>query len=154
MTLAMADMPSSGPAKPGRNDPGGAGPRHGQPTRRTFTDSYKLAIVAEYDSLNVHGARGALLRREGLYQSHLEKWRKARDRGTLTLKKTTPAPNSDTPTKTTAAESTQNRRLEAENKKLTAELEQTRAVLEVLGKTYALLELLSESADRPPKPTN
>ena len=37
--------------------------------RRTFTAAYKLRIVEEYFSLTEHGARGALLRREGLYQS-------------------------------------------------------------------------------------
>jgi transposase len=154
MTLTMADMPSSDSAKPEEDASGGVGPRAGQPTRRAFTTAYKLKIVTEYDALTEFGARGALLRREGLYQSHVEKWRKARDRGTLTPKKTTPTTNSGPPAKTSPAESTQNRRLVAQNEKLTAELEKTKAVLEVLGKTYALLELLSESADQSPKPTS
>lgn len=61
----------------------GGGLRAGQPVRRTFTSAYKLKIVDEYYSLTEHGARGALLLREGLYQSHVEKWRRARDRGAL-----------------------------------------------------------------------
>jgi hypothetical protein len=41
-----------------------------QPRRRTFTAHYKLAMVAEYDRLPA-GEKGALLRREGLYSSHI-----------------------------------------------------------------------------------
>ena len=48
-----------------------------------FTNDYKLAIVAEYDAASERGARGALLRREGLYDSHIGKWRRARDEGRL-----------------------------------------------------------------------
>ena len=43
------------------------GPRADRPRRRSFTPEYKSAIVAEYDALTEAGARGALLRREGLY---------------------------------------------------------------------------------------
>lgn len=53
-------------------------------TRRRFTASYKLQVVREADaSINKAGAVGALLRREGLYASHLCKWRGQRDRGEL-----------------------------------------------------------------------
>jgi transposase len=55
-----------------------------KPTRRRFTTSYKLQIVREADaSINKPGAVGALLRREGLYSSHLYNWRVQRDRGEL-----------------------------------------------------------------------
>ncbi len=40
-------------------------------------------ILAEYDALTEPGAKGALLRREGLYSSHLIEWRRARDAGAL-----------------------------------------------------------------------
>jgi transposase len=53
-----------------------------QPRRRVFTVEYKLRMVAEYDRA-AHGEGGALLRREGLYYSHIIEWRKARDAGTL-----------------------------------------------------------------------
>ena len=59
------------------------GPRAAHAQRRVFSNAYKLRIVEEYEGLSEHGARGALLRREGLYQSHIEKWRKARDAGRL-----------------------------------------------------------------------
>jgi transposase len=50
--------------------------------RRTFTVEYKLQIVKEAEACKP-GDLGALLRREGLYSSHLTTWRQARDRGEL-----------------------------------------------------------------------
>ncbi|MDQ6839499.1 MAG: hypothetical protein M3137_14535, partial [Actinomycetota bacterium] len=50
-----------------------------KPRRRTFTAEYKLRIVAEYDRCAGDGDKGALLRREGLYSSHVVEWRRARD---------------------------------------------------------------------------
>jgi transposase len=52
-------------------------------TRRRFTLEYKRKIVREADGCKTPGAVGALLRREGLYSSHLATWRAARDRGEL-----------------------------------------------------------------------
>ena len=51
--------------------------------RRQFSAEYKLRILAEADACTERGELGALLRREGLYASHLEKWRKQRERGAL-----------------------------------------------------------------------
>src|SRR2546430_377170 len=76
---------------PGVEDPGrvdGAGTGRPDPEvperakRRTFTAKYKLEILAEYDTA-AEGEKGALLRREGLYSSHIVEWRKARDAGAL-----------------------------------------------------------------------
>jgi hypothetical protein len=50
--------------------------------RRTFTAQHKLEIVAAYDAAP-DGEKGALLRREGLYSSHIVEWRRARDAGAL-----------------------------------------------------------------------
>ena len=50
--------------------------------RRRFTAKYKLVMVAAYDAAP-DGHKGALLRREGLYSSHIVEWRKARDAGGL-----------------------------------------------------------------------
>ena len=66
------------------------GEEHGRPEpevpekgrRRTFTAQYKLDVVAEYDAAPV-GEKGAVLRREGLYSSHVIEWRRARDAGVL-----------------------------------------------------------------------
>ena len=52
-------------------------------TRRRFTLEYKRRIVREADGCKTPGAIGALLRREGLYSSHLTVWRAARERGEL-----------------------------------------------------------------------
>ena len=56
---------------------------HPKPTRRTFTAEYKAGILAEAKTATGRGAIGALLRREGLYSSHLVDWRTAADRGAL-----------------------------------------------------------------------
>ena len=52
-------------------------------TRRQFTLEYKRKIVRAADGCKTPGAIGALLRREGLYSSHLTTWRAARERGEL-----------------------------------------------------------------------
>jgi len=52
-------------------------------TRRRFRVEYKRKIVREADACKTPGAVGALLRREGLYSSHLTTWRAARERGEL-----------------------------------------------------------------------
>ena len=52
-------------------------------SRRRFTGEYKRKIVREADGCKTAGAVGALLRREGLYSSHLTTWRAARERGEL-----------------------------------------------------------------------
>src|SRR5579863_1095557 len=53
-----------------------------RPRRRSFTAEYKSAILDEYDALPLGSPeRGALLRREGLYTSHIAEWHKARESG-------------------------------------------------------------------------
>ena len=54
-----------------------------RPKRRRYTAEYKLRIVREADACTRPGEIGALLRREGLYTSHLTYWRKQRDAGAL-----------------------------------------------------------------------
>jgi len=53
------------------------------PKRRRFSAEEKLRILKEADACTKAGEQGALLRREGLYSSHLTEWRRARDRGEL-----------------------------------------------------------------------
>ncbi len=108
--------------------------------RRTFTAKYKLAVLAEYDQLP-SGEKGALLRREGLYSSHIVEWRRARDRGALAgLSASRGRPPVDPRDRQIA-------RLEAEKARLAEELDRTRRVVEVQGKLSALLEELSGSAN-------
>jgi transposase-like protein len=114
------------------------GPRAGQPKRRTFTAEYKQRILDAYENAGP-GERGALLRREGLYSSHVTGWRRAAASGSLSGKRPgRPARNSA---------DAENERLRKENEKLAAELARTKAALEVVGKAHALLEILSEGAD-------
>jgi transposase len=54
-----------------------------QSTRRTFTAAYKREVLRRADACKKPGELGALLRKEGLYHSHLSKWREARDGGAL-----------------------------------------------------------------------
>jgi transposase-like protein len=111
---------------------------------RTFTREYKLRMVAEYEAATEPGAKGALIRREGLYQSNIRKWREARDAGRLASRREDQAAASRKNSRNT---STEMKRLQEENTRLVDELKKSRAVVEVMGKTYALLEMLSESAD-------
>jgi transposase-like protein len=111
-----------------------------RPRRRSFTAEYKARILDEYDALP-HGSdeRGALLRREGLYTSHIAEWRKARDAGArqgLAAK----------PKAKRSPEQVELERLRWRNERLEAELERTKTALEITGKVHALLEQLSESA--------
>lgn len=131
MTMTLADV---------RVDDGLVSPRADRPKRRTFTAGYKLAIVAEYDAAEP-GEKGALLRREGLYSSHVVEWRRARDAGALDGLTAKPPARGRTP------EQAENERLQRDNDRLRRELAKTQAALDVVGKAHALLELVSESAD-------
>ncbi|MEV8514237.1 hypothetical protein [Dactylosporangium sp. NPDC051484] len=124
------------------------GPRADRPRRRSFTAEYKLAMVAEYDRLPA-GDKGALLRREGLYSSHIIEWRRARDAGTLTAAagQQVPAPSK----RGRSGEQAEIERLRRQNERLAADLARNKAALEILGKTHAFLQLLSENADHDPK---
>ena len=141
MTMTMTDMASAAAGQDGAVG-SGRGPRAGQPKRRTFSAAYKARIVDEYDQLATGRERGALLRREGLYSSHISGWRKLREAGAVNGLAEKPAGRPGRGT-----EAVENERLRKENEKLTAELTRTKAALEIMGKAHALLELLSESAD-------
>jgi len=54
-----------------------------EPVRRRFDAAYKLRILEEADRCTEPGELGQLLRREGLYSSHLSAWRRQREEGTL-----------------------------------------------------------------------
>ncbi|BBX95921.1 transposase [Mycobacterium lacus] len=120
------------------------GPRADRPRRRTFTPEYKAAIVAEYDAMTEPGARGALLRREGLYSSHIVEWRRARDAGALDgLARSGGRGSKD-------RDKAEIERLRKRAERAEAELERTRAALDLAGKAHALLETLSESTGTRP----
>src|SRR4051794_25562057 len=127
MTMTAADLR----AVPTENE--GVSPRPDRPRRRVFTAEYKLAILAEYEAADP-GAKGALLRREGLYSSHVVEWRRARDAGALQGLSTQPRSDRPDPARLEAD------RLRRENERLARELAKTKAALEVVGKAHALLE--------------
>ncbi len=135
LTFTSADLPPV-PVETDR-----VTPRAERPRRRSFTAEYKLQILAEYDALEEPGAKGALLRREALYSSHLVEWRRSRDARALAGLAGSPRPARRTP------EQAEIERLRARAVKAERELAKTQAALEVVGKAHALLELLSESAD-------
>jgi transposase len=114
--------------------------------RRTFTAKYKLEILAAYDAAP-DGEKGALLRREGLYSSHIVQWRRARDAGAL-AGLTVPRGR-----KRRDPQAERIARLEQEKRQLERELAKTRFVVDVQAKLHALLETLSESADTEPRST-
>src|SRR6266542_4433587 len=126
-----------------RGDDGGVGDDDpaAKPTRRRFSAEYKLAILDEYERLTDPGAKGALLRREGLYSSHIVEWRRAREVGALREL----APKSRRRRSATQVE------LDRANRKidrLEGELAKHRLALEIQGKASELLEqLLAESAE-------
>jgi transposase len=114
--------------------------------RRTFPAKYKLEVLAAYDAAP-DGEKGAVLRREGLYSSHITEWRKARDAGALAGLAAPRGRKRRDP----AAE--QIARLQAEKQRLEQELAKTRFVVDVQAKLHALLETLSGSADTDPRST-
>jgi len=108
--------------------------------RRTFTAQYKLEIVAAYEAAP-EGEKGALLRREGLYSSHIVEWRRARDAGALAGLAALRGCKRRDPQAERIAQ------LEAEKHQLEQELAKTRFVVDVQAKLHALLETLSGSAE-------
>ena len=111
-----------------------------KPKRRRFDAAYKLAILEEYERLTDPGAKGALLRREGLYSSHLVEWRRARDAGALKelAPKARPARRS--------AEQVELDRAQRRIKRLEDDMAKHKLALEIQGKASELLErLLAES---------
>ncbi len=112
--------------------------------RRTFTAKYKLEVLAAYDAAGP-GEKGAILRREGLYSSHVVEWRRARDAGALAGLARPRGRSRPDPRDAQIA------RLLKEKTRLEQELARARLVVEVQAKLQALLETLSESEDTEPK---
>jgi transposase len=132
------------------SDPASAGDPAPRPTRRTFSPEYKLAMVVEYENA-ANGEKGAILRREGLYSSHIIEWTRAREAGVLTSGPSESAAPVKRAKRT--AEQVELEKLRRRNEKLESDLKKTRMALDIMGKAHALLEELSESVenDEPPK---
>ena len=100
-------------------------------TRRRFTTAYKLEILRRADACTRHGELGALLRKEGLYSSHLITWRQQRERGLTPRKRGRKLVPVDP----------QLKRLEQENRRLTTRLQKAEAVIDFQKKVAALLQI-------------
>lgn len=127
-----------------------AGPREGRAKRRTFTAEYKRRMVAEYDAAP-KGTKGALLRRERLYDSHIQEWRAAIGTGTLEhpVRRGRPKGSGRSPEQARIVElERQVHRLEAELGKRDEVIAQRDDALDVLGKGVAFLEALSSKNAR------
>jgi transposase-like protein len=135
--------------KASKTYPNGSGPER-QPDpevvarakRRTFTAAYKQRILAEVDQCDASGQVGALLRREGLYSSHLTTWRRQRADGQLTgLSSKRRGRKKDEQAAELAA-------LRQENERLRAQLTQAELIITAQKKlAQALEQTLSRSED-------
>jgi transposase len=120
----------------------------GRPKRRTFTAAYKAQILAAFDALPEGSPeRGALLREERLWHSHIEDWRRQQAAGNLK-----PGGKKEGNGKSPDAEElarlrAENRKLRAQNDRLSRDLGKTKTALDIAGKAFALLEDISSSAD-------
>ncbi len=115
-----------------------------QPVRRSFSAAYKLKVLAEADQCTGRGELGAILRREGLYSSHLTTWRQQRDQGSLEglapKKRGRKARRKD-------ALAEENERLRRKNARLEHQLRQAETIIEVQKKLCTMLGLPHASAD-------
>ena len=130
-------------ADAGASDPDGAPDPEvtERATRRRFTAEYKLRILREVDACNAHGELGALLRREGLYSSHLATWRRQRDevaRAGLAARKRGPKAKVVDP---------RLKQLERENTRLKRRLEKAETIIEFQKKVSELLGIPLKSPD-------
>jgi transposase len=112
--------------------------------RRRFTAKYKQQILAKADAASDPGAIGALLRREGLYSSHLVAWRRQREASIqqgLEPKKRGPKSKRD-------PVGEENQKLQRENERLTEQLRKAELIIDVQKKVAALLGAPIPPADR------
>jgi transposase len=113
--------------------------------RRRFGKDYKLRILRETDACTSPGQVGAILRREGLYSSHLSAWRRQREHGAFTAHVAAIIePVSDIKSNQTAA----NVRLTRENSRLTEKLRRLEAIIEVQKRLFdEMLRIVLTPAD-------
>ena len=115
-----------------------------KPVRRRFTVEYKAKILAEADACSETGQLGELLRREGLYSSHLSCWRRQRDEGALaglTPKRRGRKAKAKNPLADEVAQ------LQRENDRLNEQLRQAKLIIDVQKKVSEMLSIPLKSPD-------
>ena len=111
-----------------------------KPVRRHFTAEYKARILDEADRCTEPGQLGELLRREGLYSSHLTNWRRQREEGLSPKRRgRKPIPNKK--------ERQELERLRRENKRLAERLRQAETIIDVQKKVCEMLGIPPAQAD-------
>ena len=110
--------------------------------RRQFSAKYKLRILTEADQCTQRSEIGALLRREGLYSSHLTTWRKQRDQGQL--QGLTPQKRGRKPD----PQAGELARLQRENAQLRRRLEQAELIIDVQKKVAQMLGLNPDESEK------
>ena len=113
-----------------------------KPVRRRFTVEYKAKILAEADACTEPGMLGGLLRREGLYSSHLSTWRRQRDEGALAGLTPKRRGRKARPKNPLADE---NERLQRENERLKDQLRQAELIIDVQKKVSEMLNVPREN---------
>lgn len=144
-TAVEIDVPAGSDAEGARRATGEAGPagtsRATAPDpevpakvqRRQFTAAYRRRILKEADACHKHGELGALLRREGLYSSHLVNWRRQREQGELVAgraRKRGPTPKPVDP---------RVKQLEVENRRLQRKLARAETIITLQKKVAEIL---------------
>lgn len=112
-----------------------------RPKRRRFTAEYKLRILREADACKGSGEIGALLRREGLYSSHLVLWRRQREQAAQTQlksRKRGPKPKAQDP---------RIKQLERENARLQRQLKRVALLLDIQKKAGEILGIPLKNLD-------
>lgn len=112
--------------------------------RRSFTAAYKLQILRQAEACTAPGERGALLRREGLYGSHLTEWRRARDGGSLAALEPVKRGPKAAPVDANALELKQVKRDLA---RVQAKLERAELIIDIQKKVAALLGIPLQTPD-------
>jgi len=107
-----------------------------RPRRRKYSAEYKLRILKQTDELKELGEIGALLRREGLYSSHLTTWRQQRERGALDALKSKKRGRKAKEINPLAQRLEQ---LERENRRLKGRLKQAETIIDVQKKVSEIL---------------
>jgi len=115
-----------------------------KPVRRRFTVEYKVRILAEADACTEMGQVGELLRREGLYSSHLSNWRRQRDDGALAGLTPKRRGRKAKPNSSLADE---NVRLKRENDRLKEQLRQAELIIDVQKKVSEMLNIPLKTPD-------